>query len=90
MARAEITLGFILAALSVGLFISRGIHALRWLMFSAFLISIAVLLLPDILGYCASPQMPCNYGTVPMLRLLGALILILSLAGFFSAREKKG
>jgi hypothetical protein len=33
--------------------------------------------------------MPCNYGTVPMLRLLGGIMLIFSAAGFFLAREKK-
>lgn len=89
MARAEMTLGFLIASVSVAAFISKSAEALRWLMFIAFFISVAVLALPHILGYCASPQMPCNYGTVPMLRLLGGLILIISIIGFFSARERK-
>jgi hypothetical protein len=87
--KAEMAAGFIALGIAVGAFFSKTADALRWLMFSASFAAVSILALPQATGYCASPRMPCNYGTVPMLRLLGGIMLIFSAAGFFLAREKK-
>ncbi len=88
---AEMFTGFIVMASSAGMFFSRSSEALRWLSFTIFASGLAVLWIPEAIGYCRSSSMPCNYGTVPVLRLISGLIILLSLAGFFLSlkREKK-
>lgn len=85
--RSEMVLGWLIVAISVAAILSRSAESLKWLMFSAFSVGVAELVLPSFLGYCHSPQMPCNYGTVPMLRLLGGLLLVSTAVGFFVARK---
>jgi len=46
------------------------------------LAGIAIIWLPEYLGYCKSPSMPCNYGTVPALRLLGGTLILFSFSSF--------
>jgi len=49
--------------------------------------------LPEIFGYCQSPRMPCHYGTVPAVRLLSIIgILVMIGAVFIIAKSygKKG
>ena len=79
---AEMFIGVVLISVSIGIFFSNSKEALRWLMFVAFFDGLSVILLPSALGYCANPNMPCNYGTIPMLRLWGAAIVIISILGF--------
>lgn len=86
-ANAELFLGFILISLSVGILLSASADAMRWLMFSAFVCGVSVIAVPEVLGYCPSPLMPCHYGTVPLLRTLGILIILTSVAGFITARK---
>lgn len=81
MGRTEIFLGVIVISIAVGVFFSRGAEALRWLMLVALVTGAVVIMVPQVLGYCPSAQMPCHYGTVPMLRLLGILLLITSAVG---------
>ncbi len=89
MGRAEWIIGFIAMGLAIGVFFSKSADALRWLSFGFVFVSAAVLGAPAVIGYCASPRMPCHYGTVPLLRLLGGIMLLASMAGLFAAREKK-
>jgi hypothetical protein len=36
-------------------------------------LSVSAFVLPDIFGYCQSSKMPCNYGMVPAIRLIGVV-----------------
>ena len=42
-------------------------------------LSAAALAIPEFAGYCKSPKMPCNYGTLPAVRLVSLSTAILSL-----------
>ncbi len=90
-ALAEMFVGSLVMAAATGLFFSRSGEGLRWLSFTALAAGISVLWIPEAIGYCHSGRMPCNYGTIPVLRLLGALIVLLSLTGFLLSfrREKR-
>ena len=51
------------------------------------------LYLPGKIGYCQSPNMPCNYGMVPAVRFIGMTGLILISVAVFSfirSSQKKG
>lgn len=84
---SELFLGLIIISISIGTFFSKSAETLRWLMFVAFFSGFSVILVPEVIGYCLNPRMPCNYGTIPMLRLLGLSTLITSLVGFFISRR---
>lgn len=88
--KAEIFVGIISMAASAGIFFSRTTDAFRWLAVTTLVSGISVIAIPHILGYCHSGAMPCNYGTVPLLRLIGGSIILASLIGLFSTfRVKK-
>lgn len=86
---AEIFFGMILIFIGIGTFLSKTLDALRWLMLSALACGIAIVAAPSVLGYCHNPDMPCHYGTVPFLRLLGVLAIISSLVGMSQSRQEK-
>ena len=47
--------------------------------------------LPDMTGYCQSPRMPCNYGTVPGLRFVavaGFMIVAVAVASLARSRRR--
>ncbi len=79
---AEMFIGAIVMVAAVGMILSKTREILRWLGLTTLAAGISVILVPDAIGYCHNSQHPCNYGTVPLLRLLGGLIILLSLAGF--------
>ncbi len=81
-ATAEMFLGFVVMATALGLSFSRGSEGLRWLSLPMLAAGVSVLWVPDAIGYCHSSRMPCNYATVPVLRLLGVLMVLLSLVSF--------
>lgn len=87
MGRTEIFLGAIIISVAVGTFFSRGTESLRWLMLVALVTAATVLAVPQVLGYCPSAQMPCHYGTVPMIRLLGVLLIITAIVGMLLSRQ---
>ncbi|MDP2168013.1 MAG: DUF4418 family protein [Thermodesulfovibrionales bacterium] len=87
-ANAELFMGFLMLSIAAGVFFSVSADALRWLMFVALAAGVSVILIPEVLGYCPSPQMPCRYGAVPMLRLLGGLTVILSSVGFITSKGR--
>ncbi|HLB25200.1 MAG TPA: DUF4418 family protein [Nitrospirota bacterium] len=39
------------------------------------------------IGVCGNPQMPCRYGDLPVWNLAGALVIVLSVIAFFTAKE---
>jgi hypothetical protein len=88
-AGAELFAGLIIVAKALASLFSKTSETLRWLMFVAFFAGISVLLIPEVLGYCPSSQMPCHYGTVPMIRLLGGLAMVSSIAGFFLSGDRR-
>jgi len=49
---------------------------------------IMVAYIPQITGFCRSPSMPCNYGSIPALRLLGAGTVIVALLSMRSFLRK--
>ena len=89
MGKAEMLFGFVMVGIALGSFFSKTNEALKWLMPPALFTAISVIALPTVTGYCASPHMPCNFGTVPLLRLIGGVAGILAIVGFVLAREKK-
>ncbi len=79
---AEMFIGAIVMIASVGIILSQSRETLRWSGLTTLAAGVSVIFVPEAIGYCHNSQHPCNYGTVPMLRLLGGLIIFLSLAGF--------
>src|SRR5512143_3553794 len=73
-ALSERCMGLIVMVSSLGIFFSRNAETLRWLALTPTALGISVFLIPDAIGYCHSSSMPCNYGTLPFLRLQGILI----------------
>ncbi len=55
------------------------------------LLSAAAYVIPDRFGYCHNPKMPCNYGMVPALRLIGVVSGIVAAAVIVTLllRERK-
>jgi hypothetical protein len=87
-ALSEMFLGFIVMVSSLGIFFSRSAEALRWLALILIVSGTSVLLIPEAIGYCHSSSMPCNYGTIPVLRLTGILIILVSLGGFLASLKR--
>lgn len=85
---SEMCIGLIVMVSSLGIFFSRNAETLRWLALSPVALGISVLLIPEAIGYCHSSSMPCNYGTIPVLRLAGVLIILVSLGGFLVSFKK--
>jgi hypothetical protein len=79
---AEMFVGCILMVSALGLLFSTSHETLRWATVTALVTGVSVITLPEAIGYCHSSNMPCNYGTMPMLRLTGSAIILVSLAGF--------
>lgn len=71
----------------LGLALSLAAESLRWMMLVAFAAGLSVVFVPHALGYCPSSQMPCNYGTVPMLRFLGGMTVLVAIVGIVLSRR---
>lgn len=56
-------------------------------LFSLFMLAagIIVMFIPQMTGFCRSPSMPCNYGSIPALRLIGGGSVIAALVFLFSS-----
>jgi hypothetical protein len=49
--------------------------------------------LPDKIGYCQNPRMPCNYGMVPGIRFIavvGILLMVVALSGLTKSYRSRG
>ncbi len=92
-ARAEFVVGGLLITLGIASALVR-VKAFGIVCSGASLILYAAAFrLPDILGYCHSTQMPCNYGMVPGIRfiaVLSAIIMCIGLIGTVKSYRKKG
>ncbi len=75
-ARAVMMLGALVAAVGVtALGAKRTSVALAHAFVEAALLASAWLA-PSVVGYCASPRMPCTYGMVPAVRFVSALAIV--------------
>ncbi len=69
--------------------ISRGVEAPRMLSVVTAICAVFMILYPStLIGVCESPMMPCRYGDLPVWNLLGGLLVIISIAVFFAAKEE--
>jgi hypothetical protein len=87
-ALSEMFMGFVVMVSSLGIFFSKSAETLRWLSLTLIASGISVILIPEAIGYCHSSSMPCNYGTIPVLRLTGALITLVSLGGLLASLRR--
>ena len=85
---AEMFIGAIVMSASVGMILSKSYGTLRWSSLTILTAGISIIFVPEAIGYCHSSEHPCNYGTVPVLRLIGILIVLLSLGGFLFSFKK--
>lgn len=92
-ARAEYLVGALLALVGGATFFARTTKLLLAGAAAAFVLYVAAYLLPDSIGYCRSPRMPCNYGMVPAVRFtaaIGAVTMIIAFAGIVNIVRRKG
>lgn len=85
----EVFTGVMIIFISVGIIFSRTREAIIWLSIMLFISGLSVILIPQVLGYCASTRMPCNYGTVPALIFEGIIITILASVNFIITVRRK-
>lgn len=85
---AEVFSGIMIIVISAGFIFSRTSDSFKWLSIVLFVAGLSVIFIPDVLGYCHSSRMPCNYGTVPALRLEGIVVAGLALSGIISSLKK--
>jgi hypothetical protein len=87
-ALSEMFMGLIVMVSSLGIFFSKSVETLRWLALTLIASGTSMLLIPEVIGYCHSSSMPCNYGTIPVLRLTGVLVTLVSFGGFLSSLKR--
>lgn len=92
-ARAEQVTGMIVTAIGIAMFFFKR----RELMITSVVIACIMFAvsfwLPDKIGYCLSPRMPCHYGMVPGVRFIditGLVIMIIGIIGLTKTYRKKG
>lgn len=92
-AHAEMAVGAALVLLGAATLMARR----PWEVLAAGLLALALsataFLLPEKIGYCHSPRMPCTYGMVPSVRFIAfanAAIVLLGLAGAARRARRKG
>ncbi len=79
---SEMFMGGIIMASAAGILFSTSGETLRWSAVTTLVTGVSVMTLPEAIGYCHSSSMPCNYGTIPILRLTGSAVILASLTGF--------
>jgi Domain of unknown function (DUF4418) len=92
-ARAEYIIGIALMVVGASAFFTKS-SKLQFLEAVAATILYGVSYwLPDTIGYCQNPRMPCNYGMVPGIRFIavvGILVMIGVMAGLAKKLRTKG
>jgi len=87
---AEIGTAAIIFAAAAAMLFSRGMEAVRMLGVVSAVSGVSVILYPAMLiGVCGSPRMACHYGALPVWNLMGVVLVLMSAAVFFLAREDK-
>lgn len=92
-AHAEMAVGAALLLVGVATLVARRPLEILAAGALALALSAAALLLPEWVGYCHSPQMPCSYGMVPAVRFIAAanaVVVLLGLAGTVRRARRKG
>jgi len=84
-ARAELYAGLVLAAAGIAVLLLRRPGLALAALATAIVASVAALAFPEIYGYCKSPKMPCNYGTVPAIRLIALITAVTALIAAVSS-----
>src|SRR5512143_2830331 len=80
-ARAEYIAGALLMLIGCGtLFLKTETTTMFAALIAGLFFGIAYWL-PDMTGYCLSPRMPCNYGTVPWVRFVAVTGFIIVAVG---------
>jgi hypothetical protein len=86
---AELAVSAIAASASIAAFFSKGLEASRMLSIPVFICGAFSIALPSFLiGVCASNEMACHYGDLPVWNLAGGLTMLLSLAVFLISKEE--
>jgi hypothetical protein len=92
-ALAEYVVGGLLAAIGgAAFFVKKAGPAMMAAVACMILFGVSFAL-PDIIGYCRNPRMPCNYGTIPGVRFIavtGAIVMIVALYGLVRSAKRKG
>ncbi len=92
-ARAEYVVGALLLVAAVGAFLLKSTVTSIVSAAMSIVLYIVAFLLPDKYGYCKSSRMPCNYGTVPGVRLIaiiGGIIMVVAIISVVRSTRKKG
>ncbi len=87
---AEIgTAAVVMCAALLGAF-SRGMETPRMMSLVTAVCGVFTILYPTaLIGVCQSPRMPCHYGLLPVWKLAGGALVLLSIIVFFAAREDR-
>jgi hypothetical protein len=86
---AEIGVAAIVFISGIMIVLSKGVEAPRLLSVVSSVCGVFMILFPSaLIGVCESPMMACRYGALPVWNLLGGLLVIVSIAVFFSAKEE--
>ena len=86
---AELALSAIAISSSLAAIFSKGLEAPRMLSIPVFVCGVFAIAFPSFLiGVCASPEMACHYGDLPVWNLYGGLMVLLSLAVFLLSKEE--
>ncbi len=92
-AHAEQIAGTILMAIGIAMFFfKRPVPMISSVVVACIVFGISFWL-PDKIGYCLSPRMPCHYGMVPGIRfidVIGSVIMIIGLIALSKTYRKKG
>jgi hypothetical protein len=92
-ARAEQVTGMILMAIGITTFFFKRRELIIASAVVACIVFAISIWLPDKIGYCLSPRMPCHYGMVPGVRFIdvtGVVIMIIGIIGLAKTYRKKG
>ncbi len=91
-AHAEFIAGALLMLMGCGTLFLKTETTTMLASLAAGLLFVVAYWIPDMTGYCQSPRMPCNYGTVPGVRFVsvtGFMIMAVALAGLARSRGRK-
>lgn len=91
-AHAEMAVGALLVLVGAATLLASRPWAILSAGVLALVLSGAAFLLPETVGYCHSPRMPCTYGMVPGVRFIAAAnaaVVLLGLVGTVRRARRK-
>ena len=87
---ADTALAVIVVVAAASSILSKGMEAPRLISALTAVCGAFVIMFPSaLMGVCASPMMACHYGALPVWNLMGGLIILLSAAMWFAAKEEE-